>query len=86
MLHNLFSIVVQSDVDQSFSISEPEVQMLALRLDVDPRVNFKKDLLREKMKEQGGALSISDLVKEFTAEVPEAEQFFTFNEEEITKP
>jgi hypothetical protein len=85
MLNDLFSIVVQSDVDQSFSISEEEVQMLALRMDVDPRVNFNKDLLRQKMKEQGGALSISDLVKEFTAEVPEGEQFFIFNEEELTK-
>lgn len=85
MLNDLFSIVVQSDVDQSFSISEPEVQMLEMRMDVDPRVNFNKNLLREKMKEQGGTLSISDLVKEFTADVPEGEQFFTFNEEEIAK-
>lgn len=60
--------------------------MLVLRMDVDPRVNLDSGKLREKMKEQGGAISVTDLVKDFYQEGPEEERIFTCNEEELTKP
>ena len=54
--------------------------MLALRMDVDFRVNLDSSKLWEKMKEQGGAISVMDLVKDFYQEGPEGGRIFSFNE------
>ncbi len=39
------SIVFQSDLDQSCSISEQEVHVLELRMKVDPRVNVNETFM-----------------------------------------
>ena len=79
------SIVLQSDLDQSCSISEQEVQILKLRLDTDPRVKVNEKNLRDAMKSQGGTISVSALVKDFFNDTPEEERIFTLVEEEIVK-
>lgn len=79
------SIVLQSDLDQSCSISEQEVQILKLRMDTDPRVSVNGDNLRDAMKSQGGSMSISALVKDFYNDTPDEERIFTLVEEEIVK-
>jgi hypothetical protein len=79
------SIVLQSDLDQSCSISEQEVEILKLRLETDPRVNVNGDNLCDAMKAQGGTMSISALIKDFYNDTPEEERIFTLVEEEIVK-
>lgn len=80
------SIVLQSDLDQSCSISEQEVQILELRMETDPRVTVNKENLRSAMEAQGGIMSISDLVKDFYNDTPKEDAIFTIVEEEIVKP
>lgn len=79
------SIFLQSDVDQSCSISEQEADILKLRLDTDPRVKVNGDNLREALKAHGGQMSIAVLVKDFYIDTPEEERIFTVVEEEIVK-
>jgi hypothetical protein len=86
VLQDIMSIVFQSDLDQSCSISEQEVHVLELRMKVDPRVNVNEENLREAMKAHGGTMSVSDLVKDFyDDETPEDQRIFTLVEEEIVK-
>lgn len=80
------SIVLQSDLDQSCSISEQEVQILELRMKSDPRVNVNSENLRKAMKSQGGTMSVAELVKDFYNDTPEEERIFSIVEEEIVKP
>jgi len=84
-LQDIMSIVLQSDLDQSCSISEQEVEILKLRLETDPRVNVNGDNLCDAMKAQGGTMSISALIKDFYNDTPEEERIFTLVEEEIVK-
>lgn len=80
------SIVLQSDLDQSCSISEQEIQILELRFKTDPRVDVNEDNLREALKSQGGTMSISALVKDFyDDETPEEQRLFILKEEAIVK-
>jgi len=79
------SIILQSDLDKSCSISETEVEILKLRMDTDPRVNMNTDNLREAMKAQGGNLSVSALVKDFYNDTPDEERIFSLVEDEIVK-
>ena len=79
------STVLQSDLDQSCSISEQEVEILKLRMETDPRVSVNGQHLRDAMNSHGGTMSISDLVKDFYNDTPEEERIFTLVEEEIVK-
>mmetsp|Transcript_9848 Transcript_9848/g.14472 ORF Transcript_9848/g.14472 Transcript_9848/m.14472 type:complete len:94 (+) Transcript_9848:598-879(+) len=76
-LQNLFDVVLQADTDQSFTIGKHEVDMLLLRLRIDPRITVNEELFRAKVEAANDELPLTALIMDIeTPDGPDDEHIF----------
>jgi hypothetical protein len=82
-LQRLFEAILQSDRDGNFKIGEFEARELLFRLKVDPRVNIDEDLLKSRLADAGGEISVRDLTEDLMAAKhdQDGEHIFSFTPE-----
>mmetsp|Transcript_24419 Transcript_24419/g.29333 ORF Transcript_24419/g.29333 Transcript_24419/m.29333 type:complete len:260 (+) Transcript_24419:46-825(+) len=76
--HQIMSVIMDSDRDQSSSFSEPEVRILTLRLEQLPGISVHKEKFQEKVSQTDGSMAqVTQVVLQvYDDNIPEEEKIF----------
>jgi hypothetical protein len=64
ILQKLIEVIMQSDRDGNYTISDIEATELITRIKVDPRIDMDEHLFRQRLSLANGELSIHDLIED----------------------